>query len=134
VDALLKFNLVSPEHILFDQEVSMVVVPGINGDIGVLPNHAPLLTLLRPGVVSVYEGTNVLVKLFVDGGFCEIGPDRCMALVTKGTPLSSLNKATLELEIKQLLDERDDGGNAELRYKNLQISRAKVMEIVAHQS
>lgn len=133
VAAPLRFNLVSPEHVLFDQEVSMVVVPGIDGDIGVLPNHAPLLTLLRPGVVSVYEGANVLVKLFVDGGFCEIGPDRCTALVTKGTPLSALNKATLELEIKQLLDEREGDETVESRRKNLQIARTKVMEIVSHQ-
>jgi len=133
---ILRFSLVSPEKILFDQEVTMVVVPGLEGDIGVLPNHAPLLTLLRPGVVSIYEGAKVLVKLFVDGGFCEVTPERCMALVTTGTPLDTLNKTALEMEIKDLLEDREDSRTPEEQSKtdqNLEIARAKLMEIIAYQ-
>lgn len=133
---ILRFSLVSPEKILFDQEVTMVVVPGLEGDIGVLPNHAPLLTLLRPGVVSIYEGAKVLVKLFVDGGFCEVTPEKCMALVTTGTPLDTLNKTALEMEIKNLLEDREDSRTPEEQSKtdqNLEIARAKLMEIIAYQ-
>lgn len=132
----LRFTLVSPEKTLFDQDVSMVVIPGTEGDIGILPNHAPFLTLLRPGVVSVYEGDKAFLRLFIDGGFCEVTPERCTALVTTGTPLEALNKATLEMEIKQLIEEREDHHTPEERKKteqNLEIVRAKLMEINAYQ-
>lgn len=131
----LKFTLVSPEKILFDQEVTMVVIPGIDGDIGVLPQHAPLLTLLRPGVVSVYEGEQVLIKLFIDGGFCEITPEKCTALITSGTTLESLSKTALETEIKNLLEDREDSKTPEEQKKmdqNLDVARAKLLEITAH--
>ena len=130
----LKFSLVSPEKVLFDQEVSMAVVPGLEGDIGVLPDHAPLLTLLRPGIVSIYDGTKILLKIFIDGGFCEITPTRCTALVTTGTPLDALNKTSLEMEIKSLLEERGDGRSpAEHKQttQHLNVARAKLMEITA---
>ena len=133
---ILRFSLVSPENIIIDQDVTMVVVPGLDGDIGVLPNHAPLLTLLRPGVVSVYEGAKVLVTLFVNGGFCEITPEKCVTLVTSCTPIDALNKEALEIEIKSLIEGREDGRTAEEQKKtnkNLEIARAKLMEIMAHQ-
>lgn len=132
---ILKFSLVSPEKVLLDQDVTMVVIPGLEGDIGVLPNRAPLLTLLRPGVISVYEGEKVLVKMFIDGGFCEITPERCMALVTTGVPLEALSKAALEIEIKNLIEEREDERTPEEQKKagqTLDIARAKLMEITAY--
>ena len=131
----LRFSLVSPEKILFDQDVTMVVVPGLKGDIGVLPHHASLITLLRPGIVSIYEETKLLIKIFVDGGFCEITPEKCIALVTTGTPLEALNKAALELEIKNLIEDKEDSRTPEERKKmdqNLDIARAKLMEIMAY--
>ncbi|MBY0501209.1 MAG: ATP synthase F1 subunit epsilon [Alphaproteobacteria bacterium] len=130
------FSLVSPEKVLLEQDVSMVVIPGLEGDIGVLPGHAPLLTLLRPGVVKVYEEEKILVKIFVDGGFSEITPERCMTLVTEGIPLESLDKASLEIEIKNLLEDLNDSQTAEERKeadRNLEISRAKLLEIMAYQ-
>ncbi|MBA3813574.1 MAG: ATP synthase F1 subunit epsilon [Alphaproteobacteria bacterium] len=132
----LRFSLVSPEKILFDQDVTMVVVPGSEGDIGVLPEQAPLLTLLRPGVVSVYEGEKVFFKFFVEGGFCEITPERCTALVTTGTSFEALNKASLEMEIKNLLEEREDSRTSDEHKKadqTLEVARAKLMELAAYQ-
>lgn len=132
----LRFSLVLPEKTLFDQDVTMVVIPGLEGDIGILPDHAPLLTLLRPGVVSIFEGEKVLIKLFIDGGFCEVTPEKCTALVTTGSPLEALNKAALEIEIKNLLEDREDNLAPEEQKKtdrNLEIARAKLMEIIAYQ-
>lgn len=132
----LPFTLVSPEKVLFDQDVSMVVIPGLKGDIGVLPNHAPLLTLLRPGVVSVYENEKVLVRVFVNGGFAEITPERCTALVMEGTPLEALDKATLEMEIKNLIEDMADSRTEEERRiadRDLEIARAKLMEVITQQ-
>ncbi|OJW51477.1 MAG: ATP synthase F1 subunit epsilon [Alphaproteobacteria bacterium 41-28] len=134
--ATLPFTLVSPEKVLFDQEVSMVVIPGLEGDIGVLPHHAPLLTLLRPGVVTIYEEEKVLVRIFVDGGFSEVTSERCVALITEGKPLKALDKATLEIEIKNLLEDVADSKTPEERKKanqDLEIARVKLMEIVSHQ-
>ena len=132
----LPFTLVSPEKVLFDQEVNMVVVPGLKGDIGVLPHHAPLLTLLRPGVVSVYENDKILVRIFVNGGFAEVTPERCTALVMEGTPLEALDKATLEMEIKNLIEDVADSRTDEERRvadRDLEIARAKLMEVITLQ-
>ena len=129
----LHFSLVSPEKILLDRAVSMVVIPGLEGDIGVLPQHAPLLTLLRPGVVTVYDETKVLIKIFVDGGFSEITPEKCTALVTEGIPLEALDKEALEIQIKNLLEDVADSKTPEERKKadqNLSIARAKLMEVL----
>lgn len=134
--AIFPFTLVSPEKVLFDREVSMVVIPGIDGDIGVLPQHAPLLTLLRPGVVTVYEDSKILVRIFVDGGVSEVTPERCVALVTEGTPLEALDKAALEIEVKNLIEDVADSKTPEERKKtdqDLEIGRAKLMEIITHQ-
>lgn len=133
---ILRFSLVSPEKVLFDQDVTMVVVPGLEGDIGVLPHHIPLLTLLRPGVISIYEGAKVLVRFFIDGGFCEVTPERCTTLVMTGKPLDTLHKAALEIEIKSLIEDRDDSRTPEERKRadqNLEIARAKLMEVIAYQ-
>ncbi len=130
------FTLISPEKVLFDQEVHMVVIPGIEGDIGILPDHAPLLTLLRPGVVTVYEEGKILVKIFVDGGFSEVTSEKCVALVTEGTPLEALEKSALEIEIKNLLEDMADNKTPEERKnadQNLDIAKTKLMEIMTHQ-
>ena len=134
--ATLPFILVSPEKVLFDQEVSMVVIPGAEGDIGILPQHAPLLTLLRPGVITIYEEEKILVRIFIDGGFSEVTPERCVALVTEGVPLESMDKSSLEIEINNLLEDLADSKTPEARKQtdqNLEISRAKLMELIAHQ-
>ncbi|MBP9692211.1 MAG: ATP synthase F1 subunit epsilon [Alphaproteobacteria bacterium] len=130
------FSLVSPEKVLLEKDVTMVVLPGSEGDIGILPNHAPLLTLLRPGVVTVYEESKVQLRIFVDGGFLEVTPEKCVALVTEGTPLESLDPSSLELKIKNLLEDLADSQNPEERKQadqNLEIARAKLMEVLTHQ-
>ena len=68
----LAFELVTPESVLAEGEVDMVVVPGGDGNFGVLPGHAPLLSTLRPGIVDIYEGDKVSTRIFVAGGFAEV--------------------------------------------------------------
>ena len=70
------FELVAPERLLASIEADMVVIPGAEGDFGVLPDHAPLMSLLRPGVIAVYQGDRVDRRLFVDGGFAEVNDAR----------------------------------------------------------
>ena len=74
------FDLVTPTALAISEPVDMVVVPGAEGDIGVLPGHTPLITTLRPGVVDVHNGGRVTQSLFVTGGFAEATAERCTVL------------------------------------------------------
>lgn len=73
-------EIVSPERLLLSREVDMVVVPGTEGDIGVLPGHSMLITSLRGGLVTIYEGKEATDQFFVTGGFAEITESRCSVL------------------------------------------------------
>ncbi len=77
---MVEFELVSPSRLLKSEPVEMVVVPGAEGDIGVLPNHSPLICTVRPGVIKMYEGGKVAEEIFVTGGFCEVSTERCTVL------------------------------------------------------
>jgi len=86
----LAFDLVSPEKVLAQREADMVVVPGDEGDFGVLVNHAPILSLLRPGVIQVYEGNTAVERYFVDGGFAEANPSGLTVLAEAAVPMAEL--------------------------------------------
>ncbi|HLJ64470.1 MAG TPA: ATP synthase F1 subunit epsilon [Stellaceae bacterium] len=98
----LQFELVSPEKLLLSEAVEMVVVPGGEGDFGVLPGHALMISTVRPGVIAVYEGSEVSERIFVSGGFAEVGPERCTVLADEAIPVSSLDRAKVEEEVRAL--------------------------------
>ena len=85
-------EIVSPEKLLLSRDVDMVVIPASEGDIGVLPNHAPTIVLLRGGTVAIYSGAQVTDRLFVSGGFAEITPERCTVLADEALPTSELSR------------------------------------------
>ena len=85
------FELVSPERLLASVEADMVVVPGEEGDFGVLPGHAPFLSLLRPGVIAVYQGDRVEQRVFVEGGFAEVNERGCTVLAEAAEPLEEVD-------------------------------------------
>jgi len=85
------FELVSPERVLASLEADMVVVPGEEGDFGVLAQHAPLLSLVRPGVIEVYEGNSVSQRIFIEGGFAEVNPRGLIVLAEGAEPLPELS-------------------------------------------
>lgn len=99
-DNKVSFELVAPERLLFSAEVDMVVVPGSEGDFGVLPGHAPLIASVRPGVIDIYEGGidagSLRERIFVAGGFAEVSGSRCTVLAEEASPLGDLNIAALE--------------------------------------
>ena len=90
------FELVSPEKLLLSEDVEMVVVPGGEGNFGVLPGHALFISTVRPGVIDVYEGNRVSERIFVSGGFAEVTPERCTVLADEAVPLSSLDPAEIQ--------------------------------------
>ena len=74
--AKVSFRLVMPERELLDTEADMVVVPGSEGDFGVLHGHAPVISTLRPGVLEVLQGNKVEQRFIVVGGFAEVTPEQ----------------------------------------------------------
>lgn len=129
-----EFELVSPEKLLASQPVDMVVVPGTEGDFGVLAGHAPLISTVRPGVIDVYEGDRVVDRVFVAGGFAEVTETRCTVLAEQAIPVAEIDQAKAEQELKDLSEDLDDAktdaDKAEAEAK-LAIARAKLDAIGA---
>lgn len=88
---MVEFELVSPERLLMSEAVGMVVVPGAEGDIGVLPNHSPLICTVRPGVIKVTQDDKVSDEIFVAGGFCEVSPERCTVLAEEAMHVGDID-------------------------------------------
>jgi len=116
----INFDFVSPEASIVSSEVEMVLIPGIDGDAGILPNHSPFMTTLRQGIVEVtFEEGNVK-RYLVEGGFADITQDKMTILAENSINLSDSDSNTLKNEIeiineklvsavdneKTLLDER----------------------------
>jgi F-type H+-transporting ATPase subunit epsilon len=106
---LIEFELVSPERLVLARAVEMVVLPGVEGDLGALPEHAPTVSALRPGVIAVFENGQVVDRIFVGGGFAEVTPQRCTVLAEHAVPVAELDRAAAEVAIR---DARDDLGEA----------------------
>ena len=99
--ATFHFELVSPDKISFSGEVDQVDVPGSEGDFGVLAGHAPLIALLRPGMMTVYAGGEQ-TKIVVLGGFAEVGPDGLTVLADVATSLEDIDRASLQKQIVEI--------------------------------
>ena len=109
MESTISFNLVSPEQLVFNDKAGMIIVPGKEGDIGVLPGHSKLLSSLRSGRVMIYgEGKQLLKSFFVTGGFVEINPEKCIVLVEEVFEMSSLNKNEIEKQVQELENETSD--------------------------
>lgn len=102
----LQFELVSPEKLMLSESVGMVVVPGTEGNFGVLPGHALFISTVRPGVIDVYANwqtsQQITERIFVSGGFAEVTPERCTVLADDAVPVSSLDRASIDSEAKGL--------------------------------
>ena len=99
------FELVSPERLLFTGEVESVVVPGSEGELTVLKDHAPLMTTLKPGIVTVTEAGGRSQRLFVRGGFADVAPTGLTILAESSVPVDQLDTAKLDAELKGAQDE-----------------------------
>ena len=100
----LHFELVSPEKLLVSKEAALVTVPGGEGNYGVLPAHAPMITTVRPGVIDVYEQNQNTIseRIFVAGGFAEVTQERCTVLAEEAVPVGELDRAQLEQQAQNL--------------------------------
>ena len=118
----ISFDLVSPENLIFNDEVGMIIVPGKDGDFGVLPGHSKVMSSLRPGRVMVYgEDKNLLKSFFVSGGFAEVNPEKCIVLAESVDEIHSLEKSAIEKEIQDL-----ESQDTETAKEQLSIVKAKL--------
>jgi F-type H+-transporting ATPase subunit epsilon len=93
------FDLVSPEKLLFSGDVEQVDVPGAEGDFGVLAGHAPFVTTVRPGILTLY-GQDGPLKVVVNGGFAEVNPQGLTVLADMAVPLDDFDRSELDGQIK----------------------------------
>ena len=96
----LQFELVTPERLLLSEMVEMVVVPGTEGNFGVLRGHAPLISTIRPGMIEIYEGQTVTRRIFVVSGIAEVTPERCTVLADEVASPDTLDRSAIEADLR----------------------------------
>ena len=120
----LHFELVSPARLLFSGEVASVQIPGVEGEMTILPMHAPVLSTLKPGVVTVTKEGGGVEKMFVRGGFAEVNASGLTLLAETAIPLADLDSAAIAAQIKDAEEDVADAKSDE--------SRAKANETLDH--
>ncbi len=117
--ATFRFDLVSPEQLVFSGEVEHVVVPGTEGEFGVLAGHAPLIAMLRPGVVKILGPDEQ--DILVVGGFAEVSPEGLTILADRAVPLAEVDPTVIADEIRDaeedVADATDDATRDRLQHK-----------------
>jgi F-type H+-transporting ATPase subunit epsilon len=111
----LHFELVSPARLLFSGEVTSVTIPGTDGEMGIFAGHAPVLSTLRPGVVTITRESGQPEKIFVRGGFAEVNPSGLTMLAETAIPLAELDAAALAQQIKNSEEDVADAKDDETR-------------------
>ena len=114
--AELHLEFVSPESVLFSGDVDQVDLPGAEGDMGILAGHAPLVTTLRPGIVTIYRG-GAREPVVVTGGFAEVGPAGLTVLADRAVARADFDTTTLANEIKDTEEDVTDATDEHQRDK-----------------
>ncbi len=112
--ATFNFELVSPQEVAYSGDVDQVDAPGSEGDFGVLAGHAPLIALLRPGVLTVYAGGEQ-TKIVVLGGFAEVNPQGMTVLADFAAPVADVDRDLLAGQIKDLEEDVADASDGPAR-------------------
>ena len=126
------FELVTPSRLLVSEDADMVVVPGGDGDFGVLPGHAPLLSSVRAGVVHLHDGDAIVGRIFVSGGFAEVTAERCTVLAEEAMWVAEIVQDEAEHRLdgaRQRLAEADNDKDRE--QADLDVISAEIMVAAA---
>ena len=122
------FELVAPEQLLVSEPVDMVVVPGGEGDFGVLLGHTPLISTIRPGVIAVHNGGKVTDRIFVATGFAEVTPERCTVLAEVAVRVEDIDRAAVEAGLKNAREDAQDARDeSEREAAEMRIAVAEAM-------
>ena len=97
----IKLEIVTPAKILFSESAAMVVVPGGEGDFGVMLGHAPMLSQVRAGTIDIYDGDKVRTQIFVEGGIAEVTAERCTVLAEEAVMVEDIDKPAAEERLQQ---------------------------------
>ena len=119
-----QFELVSPERLLVSEKVEWVIIPGVEGEMTVLANHAPVMTSVKPGVVTVKPADGAEERYVVFGGFADILPSGCTLLAESAVPVRDIDRADLSRRIQ---DAREDAADA-----TDDAARSKAGELLSH--
>jgi F-type H+-transporting ATPase subunit epsilon len=110
------FDLVSPEKLLFSGEVDQVDVPGAEGDFGVLAEHAPFVSVIRPGILTIYNQGETR-RLVVFGGFAEVSPTGLTILADQAMAVEDIDPAMITSAIKDTEEDIADSTDDRFRDK-----------------
>ena len=124
----IEFELVSPEKLFKSEPVEMVVIPGTEGDVGVLPGHSLLIAAVRPGVIDIHEGGQVRESIFVAGGFAEVSPERCTVLAEEAVPVADIDRAEAEKRLEDAKQALTKAGEVEDGYTDAAERELKTAE------
>ena len=127
---MLSVEIVTPSKVSWTGTVAEVQAPGIGGEFGALPDHTPMLSVTRPGVVTLYGTDGSKTRMVVGGGFAEVGPDRVTLLVDLCEDASGVDKAAAAEELKAAqarLEQAEPGTGAwEQARKDMELSSARL--------
>lgn len=126
----IRLELFSPEKLLLAEDVTMVVMPGTEGQFGVLADHIPLVSTLEPGAIDVYQGNSVDHRIFVAGGFVEVDGERCIVLAEDAMPVDKLDVDKVRQECRDLKEDISDASSDATRLlaqKKLAVAEAKLV-------
>jgi F-type H+-transporting ATPase subunit epsilon len=101
--ATTRLDIVTAERVVFSEDVDVVVAPGVEGQLGILPHHAPLMTMLMPGELLVRKGGGEF-SMAISGGFIEVRPDRIIVLADAAERAEEIDIARAE-EAKRRAEE-----------------------------
>ena len=112
-----RFELVSPERLLVSEDIASVTAPGAEGEFTVLPRHAPFMTTLKPGVLTVRVDKGPERRIVVFGGFAEVNPDGCIILAEEAVPVETLDPDAVAREIRDAEEDVADAETEEARFR-----------------
>lgn len=105
--ATFQFDFVGPERTLYSGQVEAVQLPGVEGEMTVLPGHAPVLTALKVGVIVINEAGHSGKRVLVRGGFADIGPTSVTVIAERANPFEEISPASIDADITALEMQHD---------------------------
>lgn len=102
---LLHLELVTPEKLYFSGSVEIIVIPGELGDFGVMAHHAPIISMIRPGMIELHDDKSQITRYFVNGGYANVSDNNCTILAESLIPDSELKRDEAEASLTKLRQE-----------------------------
>jgi len=134
--ATFTLSIVTPEHILFEEEVESIIVPGAKGYLGVLAHHAPLITPIMPGMMTVRKSTATEIIMAISGGFLEVSHNQATVLADAVEYADEIDieraKGALE-RVRKRFQERPEGLDFDRAIASMRRAenRLKIFESIA---